>query len=115
MRSFARPIGSRLMRDEKILVGVPPHDRETQIATLPLHFGKVITGSHGGESRDEKDISRYLRLWKTGKLRLESLITERFSLEEINNAIARMRSECAQVLQSADSFFGWIIEPDPSP
>jgi S-(hydroxymethyl)glutathione dehydrogenase/alcohol dehydrogenase len=80
------------MRDEKILVGVPPHDRETQIATLPLHFGKVITGSHGGESRDEKDISRYLRLWKTGKLRLESLITERFSLEEINNAIARMRS-----------------------
>jgi threonine dehydrogenase-like Zn-dependent dehydrogenase len=81
-----------------ILVGVPPHDRETRIATLPLHFGKVITGSHGGESRPERDIPRYLRLWKAEKLRLESLIT---TASRSRKSITLLR-ECAQVLRSAD-------------
>ncbi len=40
--------------ERTILVGVPLHGRETRIATLPLHFGKVIKGSHGGESRPER-------------------------------------------------------------
>ncbi|HXE72740.1 MAG TPA: zinc-binding dehydrogenase, partial [Candidatus Nitrosotenuis sp.] len=33
-----------------ILVGVTPHDRPVTIDSMPLHFGKVITGSHGGGS-----------------------------------------------------------------
>ncbi len=83
----------RLIRDERSSWAYLRHDRETRITTLPLHFGKVTTGSHGGESRLEKDIPRNPRLRKAGKLRLESLTTNRSrSRKSIINAIARMRS-----------------------
>ena len=86
--------GYKLINSEGrlVLVGVPKAWSNINIFTLPLHFGKTITGSFGGESRPEKDIPRYLNLLLEGKLNLEGIITERFSLKEINLAISRMRS-----------------------
>ena len=75
-----------------ILVGVPAKGNEAQIYTLPLHFGKILTGSHGGNGNPSEDIPRYLQLEKLGKLQLKPLFTERFTLEQINEAIERMRS-----------------------
>jgi len=75
-----------------ILVGVPEKNDNISIFSLDLHFGKVITGSHGGESRPEVDIPRYINLYKNGKLLLDDLITDRYPLEEINTAIEDMRS-----------------------
>ena len=75
-----------------ILVGVPAKGKEAHIYTLPLHFGKVLTGSHGGNGNPSEDIPRYLQLEKLGKLQLKPLFTERFTLDQINEAIERMRS-----------------------
>jgi S-(hydroxymethyl)glutathione dehydrogenase/alcohol dehydrogenase len=75
-----------------ILVGVPTKGQKASFYTLPLHFGKVITGSHGGETDPTADIPRYARLYRAGKLRLRELITDRMPLSRINEAIARMRS-----------------------
>ena len=75
-----------------ILVGVPPHDKKTQLFSLPLHFGKTLKGSHGGDAQPTTDIPRYLKLAECGKLALESLISDQFSLSQINEAIAGMRS-----------------------
>ncbi|WP_235896555.1 zinc-binding dehydrogenase [Oceanidesulfovibrio marinus] len=75
-----------------VLVGVPHKNDDASIHTLPLHFGKTLTGSHGGESRPELDIPRYVKLLRAGKLQLRECITEVFALEEINTAIERMRS-----------------------
>lgn len=75
-----------------VLVGVPPAGRKAEIDTLPLHFGKVLTGSHGGSSRPQTDIPRCLELHAAGKLRLEELITARFALRDINAAIDDLRS-----------------------
>jgi len=74
-----------------ILVGVPKVGNNISIYTLPLHFGKVLTGSHGGESNPSIDIPRYIRLYKAGILKLNELITDRFFLDEINIAIEKMR------------------------
>lgn len=74
-----------------ILVGVPQYNTKASIYTLPLHFGKVITGSHGGESNPSIDIPRYLRLFQIGKLKLDYLITDHYNLDEINIAIGKMR------------------------
>src|SRR5690242_8317173 len=35
-------------RGRTILVGVPRHDQDITIHSLPLHFGKVLTGCEGG-------------------------------------------------------------------
>jgi S-(hydroxymethyl)glutathione dehydrogenase / alcohol dehydrogenase len=74
-----------------ILVGVPKAGQDASLHTLPLHFGKVLTGSQGGETQPQTDIPRYVRLHEAGKLALSSLITRRFSLDQINEALDAMR------------------------
>jgi Zn-dependent alcohol dehydrogenase len=74
-----------------ILVGVPRQGDTTSLYTLPLHFGKVLKGSQGGESQPQRDIPRYLRLLQLGRLQLDPLVSIRYPLEQINDAIAAMR------------------------
>ena len=74
-----------------ILVGVPRQGNNVSLHTLPLHFGKLLTGSHGGESRPAHDIPRYLRLLRQGRLQLDRFVSARYPLEQINTAIAAMR------------------------
>ena len=74
-----------------VLVGVPKHSSLTSLNTLPLHFGKSLIGSHGGESIPQEDIPRYLRMYEIGSINFDNLITSRFALEEINEAIQTMR------------------------
>lgn len=73
------------------LVGVPRKGNDVSIYSLPLHFGKVMSGSHGGETVPEQDIPRYHSLFKAGRIKLRELITERRRLDEINTAIQHMR------------------------
>ena len=73
-----------------ILVGVPRD--KISIYSLPLHFNKVLKGSHGGGSIPDIDIPRYIRLIKNKKMTLENLITQEFNLSEINKALDLCRS-----------------------
>lgn len=75
-----------------VLVGVPKKGRNINIFSLPLHFDKRISGSHGGESVPHVDIPRYTKLLDAGLIQLKPLITEYFKLDDINVAIQRMRS-----------------------
>ncbi len=75
-----------------ILVGVPRKGDNINIYSLPLHFKKVLTGSHGGGVDPHIDIPRYIRLVDTGKLKLDGLVTHEFSLDDINRALDLVRS-----------------------
>jgi S-(hydroxymethyl)glutathione dehydrogenase/alcohol dehydrogenase len=75
-----------------ILVGVPRHDQNINIHSLPLHHGKVLTGCEGGDTDPAVDIPRYCRLYQRGKLRLDHLVTHRYPLAEINTALDQVRS-----------------------
>jgi len=82
-----------------ILVGVPRKGDNVSIYTLPLHFKKVLTGSHGGLSEPHIDIPRLMGLWRRGRLKLDGLITHEFGLDKINEAIDVVRSgESGRVL-----------------
>ena len=82
-----------------VLVGVP-HEK-VSIYTLPIHFDKVLTGSHGGSARPELDIPRLVKLNEVGRLPLKDMITHQFELEEINDALDVVRSgEAGRVLIS---------------
>lgn len=74
------------------LVGVPPTGKDLTIHSLPLHFGKTLSGSHGGECFPSGDIPRYLNLYQQGKIHLKELITNYYTLGEINTAIEDMKS-----------------------
>ena len=70
-----------------VLVGVPKKGENISIFTLPLHFGKSIIGSYGGESNPTNDIPRYLHLEKEGLISFEKIIGKYFDLSDINIAI----------------------------
>lgn len=74
------------------LVGVPHKGNNISIYSLPLHFGKGLSGSHGGEAIPQIDIPRYHQLYRMGRLALRELLTDAYSLDQINEAIADMRS-----------------------
>jgi S-(hydroxymethyl)glutathione dehydrogenase/alcohol dehydrogenase len=75
-----------------ILVGVPRHDQDITIHSLPLHFGKVLTGCEGGHTDPTADIPRYLSLHRNGKLKLDGLVTHRFEFDRINEALDAVRN-----------------------
>ncbi|HTI99498.1 MAG TPA: zinc-binding dehydrogenase [Dongiaceae bacterium] len=80
--NFARVIG----------VGVMASDKKMTLNTLPLHLGKVLRGSHGGESQPAEDIPRYLRMMRAGQFDPKGFISHRITLNEVNDGIAKMRS-----------------------
>ena len=87
-------LGYRLTGPEGrvVLVGVPKAGNDVTLHTLPLHFGKVLTGSHGGEARPGVDIPRFARLYTNGNLKLRCLIDKVYPLAGINDAISDMRN-----------------------
>ena len=75
-----------------VLFGVMHHARSIAIHTLPLHLGKVLTGSEGGQSLPHIDIPRYLRLLRDRGIHLNHLISHRGPLDEVNDLIEKMRA-----------------------
>lgn len=74
-----------------VLVGVPKQGEATTLNTLPLHFGKIIIGTHGGESSPHLDIPRYMNLFSSRSIDLSRLISEVKGLKHINEMISKMR------------------------
>ena len=75
-----------------VCVGVPRKGDNISIYSLPLHFNKRFTGSHGGNAVPDVDIPRYIRLLEAEKMTLDGLITHEFALDDINEAIDLFRS-----------------------
>jgi S-(hydroxymethyl)glutathione dehydrogenase/alcohol dehydrogenase len=76
-----------------VLVGVPSRDgRRPSLYTLPLHFDKVLTGSEGGSSHPDTDIPKLVRLAEAGKLTGNGLVSKRYGLDQINDAIDDLRN-----------------------
>jgi S-(hydroxymethyl)glutathione dehydrogenase / alcohol dehydrogenase len=71
-----------------VLVGVMPSEQKVTFNTLPLHFGKILTGSHGGDGNPSLDINRYIKVEKTSGVNMSSILSKnKYSLDEINDAI----------------------------
>jgi S-(hydroxymethyl)glutathione dehydrogenase/alcohol dehydrogenase len=76
-----------------VLVGVPTE--KVTIYTLPIHFNKALTGSHGGGSVPHIDIPRLMRLAQAGRISFDGIITHEFPLDRINEALDTVRSGAA--------------------
>jgi S-(hydroxymethyl)glutathione dehydrogenase/alcohol dehydrogenase len=87
-----------------ILVGVPAHDDRIQIDSLPLHFGKVLTGSQGGDCQPHTDIPRIAQLAQSGAVNFDGLVTHEVPLEQINDGLDLVRNgEAGRVLVRMES------------
>lgn len=78
-----------------ILAGVPQIQDRMTIDSFPLHHGRRIIGSHGGDTQPDVDIPRYIQLYQLGKLKLQEQITHRCSLDDINKGIELVQTGVA--------------------
>ena len=65
----------------------PNANEKIMIDPFDLICGKEIMGSWGGDSKPEQDIPKFAKLYLEGKLPLEKLLTRRYSLDQINEAL----------------------------
>jgi S-(hydroxymethyl)glutathione dehydrogenase/alcohol dehydrogenase len=70
-----------------IFASHPAHGTRISIDPYELICGKQIRGSWGGSSNPDRDIPTFAQLYLEGKLPLEKLITKRYPLEAINEAL----------------------------
>ena len=76
-----------------VVVGVAKPSDSTSIRTMTLPFEeKTITGSYFGSCVPRVDFPRMLALYLTGQLKLEELITRRYSIAEAPQAFADLES-----------------------
>ena len=78
-----------------IMVGQPQPDANLNLLN-PLSFfdgqGKSVRASQGGRTKPDIDIPRYVALANTGALDYETLHTDTFTLDEINEAFDLLKS-----------------------
>ncbi len=65
----------------------PQHGSRISLDPYELICGKQIRGSWGGSSNPDRDIPMFAKLYREGKLPLEKLITKRYPLASINEAL----------------------------
>lgn len=66
----------------------PAYCDKIKIDPFDLICGKQIKGSWGGDSSPDKDIPRFAKLYTDGKLPLEKLISRRYPLTHVNEALS---------------------------
>jgi Zn-dependent alcohol dehydrogenase len=75
-----------------VMVGLPHFKDNISFQAFPFILGeRVLTGSFMGTTHLEKDIPRMIRLYQEGILKLDELITGRYTLDQINEAIESVK------------------------
>lgn len=78
-----------------ILVGQPKPGESLEIPNANFLFGgqgRLIRATQGGKTSPNQDIPRYIKLHKAGLIDLNKIITHRFKLDNINDAIILLKS-----------------------
>ena len=86
-RAFAQARDALAPGGTCVLIGVPPSGQDfTYEAGLLGDGERVIRGSRYGSARTRADFPRLVELYLAGKLKIDELITNRYGLEEANEA-----------------------------
>jgi Zn-dependent alcohol dehydrogenase len=67
-----------------VLIGLPTGPTTFHMSVM---WNRRLTGSYGGGSRPERDFPMYIRWYQEGKLPLDKLVSRRYRLEQINEAL----------------------------
>lgn len=71
----------------EVFIGHGMNEYLSEFDAVEFVGGRMITGSAMGASRIRLDIPRLIELYQVGRLKLDELITRRYRLEQINEAI----------------------------
>jgi len=70
-----------------LLVGITPPDAKALLDTSLFIGNRTFKRTSGGDCKPDRDFPIFLRWFRDGKLKLNDLITNRYKLEQINDAV----------------------------
>ncbi len=71
-----------------VAVGLPRSEATAPVPhSLLVRQSRTLKGSLMGDSVPQRDIPRYIALWRSGRLPIERLISRRIGLEELNESL----------------------------
>jgi alcohol dehydrogenase len=75
-----------------VTAGLPHPDKRMSLSPLALVAEeRTLKGSYVGSSAPQRDVPRYIALFKAGRLPVDQLLTHRLSLSDINEGFDRLR------------------------
>jgi Zn-dependent alcohol dehydrogenase len=99
---MVKALGSIRPGGRLIVAGMAPLVSMLTIAPFEFLIGKTITGAVQGDVIPQIDIPRYVDLYMAGKLPIDKLITNSYSLDQINEAYEAL--EKGKVVRSVIKF-----------
>ncbi len=70
-----------------LLIGITPPNAKAMLDTSLFAGSRSFTRTSGGDCRPDRDFPIFIRWYREGKLKLDELITNRYKLEQINEAV----------------------------
>jgi Zn-dependent alcohol dehydrogenase len=70
-----------------LLIGLTPPGVKATLDTSLFVGSRSFTRTSGGDCRPDRDFPLFLRWYRDGKLRLNELVTHRYTLDQINTAV----------------------------
>jgi len=87
--AVARALSLVRVQGTVVVVGLPAWNAMAEIHIFDLvRFGKRLVGSYVGDARLQEEVPRLIDLYQTGRLELKRLVTRRYPLSDINQAIS---------------------------
>jgi S-(hydroxymethyl)glutathione dehydrogenase/alcohol dehydrogenase len=84
--SATRPGGTTVM------VGSPPAGRNIEIPPSTLFASRRLMGTQGGDATPARDLPLLVDLYRSGRINLAGLVSERIPLDKVNEAVEHVRS-----------------------
>jgi S-(hydroxymethyl)glutathione dehydrogenase/alcohol dehydrogenase len=85
-------VESLAIRGTATIVGVPPPDTVFEIPFMAMRPECRLQTSRMGSNQFRTDIPRYLELYRSGRLDLDEMVTQRGHLQDINEAFRAMKA-----------------------
>jgi len=70
-----------------LLIGITPPDAKAILDTNLFIGSRSFTRTSGGDCRPDRDFPLFVRWYREGKLKLNDLVTHRYTLDQINSAV----------------------------